>query len=262
MSNAAVSRIERLLADAAGSLNPASLWLVATCIPDDKAQMSFDPGSSSHFQNWLRHEASDWPAPLKVGDHRREPSCNDSLVFAPSPEGHAGPAHHVELHPDGSSLIAVQVGNLIDTGTGQGAIWAIGEGSVAWLTVCFVRFAAGWAAQLAAQGSASVDLRLLSSAQREDQAPLQLWNIASGTNAPSSDTRPMIQPSVRSFDLTAGRTGEVAQIARSLLLPILAQFGQTDSRHIDANGTIVSANFVGHAPRIAAWAQAIGASFR
>lgn len=262
MTYAAEARVERLLADAAGSLNRANLWLAATCIPADEALASCDSGSLPRIQAWLRQEARNWPAPLKVGDHLCKPSRDDRLVFTPSPNGHRGPAHHVELHPEGSSLVAVQVGSLIEPGTGQGAIWAIGEGSVAWLTVCFVRLAAEWAAQAGARGSAFIDLRLLSSALPEDQPRLQLWNFANGTNAPCSDVRPMIQPTFRSFDLAAARTGEVAQIARSLLLPLLAQFGLDESRHIDAKGTMISANFVGHAPQIAVWARTIGASCR
>ena len=262
MSDSAASRIERTLMDTTGSLKPASLWLVATCVPDNKTPLNFDAESPSYYQNWLRQEVGNWPAPLKVGDHLREPPRDNGLVFSPPPEGSPGPAHYVELLPDGSSVIAVQVGNLKETGVGQGAIWAIGEGSVAWLTICFVRFAAAWASQAGAQGSATIDLRLLSSMPSEDQTMLQLWNFASGTNAPSSDVRLMTRPSLRSFELAAGCTGEVALIARSLLLPLLAQFGLADSRHIDANGVIVSTNFVGHAPQIVAWAQAIGASFR
>jgi len=262
MSDDTESRVERLLADATGTLKPASLWLVATCIPDEKALLNLDPGSSSRVQNWLCQEAGNWPAPLNVGEYFCESLHNDRLVFASPPEGGPGPAYHVELGSDGSSLTAVQVGNLKESGTGQGAIWAIGEGSIAWLTVCFVRLAAEWAAQAGVQGSAFIDLRLLSSVQTDDPPRLQMWNFANGTNGPCSDVRPMIHPSARSFDLAAGRKGEVTQIARSLLLPVLAEFGLVDSRHIDAHGTIISANFVGHAPQIATWAQAIGATFR
>ena len=261
MSKAAQSRIDRLLADAAGLLDPASLWLVATCVPEDKGRASFEPETSFQIQDWLRQEAGTWPAPLKVGDHLRYPLHDDRLVFAPSSNGGSLPADHVELHPDGCSLIAVQVGALKQSDAGDGSIWTIGEGSVAWLTVCFVRFAAAWAARTHAQGSATVELRLHFSAAEKDQAMLQLWNVASGTNAPSSDARPMTRPSLQSFELAMGQSGEAALVARSLLLPLLVQFGQNNSRHIEPQGTIISANFVGHAQQIAAWARAIDASF-
>lgn len=261
MNVAAASRIERLVADATGSLHPASLWLAATCIPDDCANLKLGLGNPSRIQSWLRQEAGNWPAPLKVGDQLRETSRDEALVFAPLSGSGTKPAHHVALYADGSSLFAVEIGALKDADTTPGSLWAIGEGSIAWLTVCFARCAAQWAIKAGARGSASIDLRFVSSAPSDDQVPLQLWSFAGGTNAPCGHVLLKSQPSQAAFDIADGRTGQVVHIARLLLLPLLAQFGLVGSRHIDGTGTLISTNFVGHAPRIEAWAREIGVSF-
>ena len=255
-------RIERLLEEATGSLDPASLWLIGTCVPERQAALTFDPAAAAEAQNWVRKEAGSWPAPLKIGDSLAECRPRDRLIFSPASEWSAGPAHYVELHADGACLIAVQIGNLRDAPEARGKLWAIGEGAIAWISVSLVRFVAAWAAQANILGPACVDLRLFSSAAPEDQADLQLWNFAGGANAPAGEARAMIGPSREAIDIATCLTGTVTLVARSLLLPVLVQLGQDESRHIDAAGIITSGNFVGHAPSIIAWARRIRVSFR
>lgn len=254
-------RIARLIAVATGSLNSASPWLVATCIPEQKAALLFDSEMAARVQAWTQGEVANWPAPIKVGEHLAQ-AGREKLAFTPKNCGRIASEHYCELHADGASLIAVQIGKRREATESQDAVWAIGEGAIAWLSVTLARFAAEWASQAKVLGQASFDLRIFSSAAPEDQQAVQLWNFASGTDAPASDALQMTRPSQRVVDLRACLSTEVTLIARSLLLPVLAQFGHDESRHIDATGTITSANFAGHAPLISAWARVFGVAHR
>ena len=255
-------RVTWLVDAATGSLNPASLWLVLTSVPEGKAAVKIDRQTAPRLQDWLRSAASTWPAPLKIGESQSEPPTDDRLVFSSVPNGGAIPGHYCELHADGACLAAVQIGTLKNAIDTPGKLWTIGEGSLAWLSICLTRLAAEWALQGDVVGPASLDFRLLSSAPQEDRSDLQLWSFASGTNRPASAPRQMTQPSRRLVDLGSCLSADVSLIARALLLPLLIQFGQRESRHIDGTGTLRSDNFVGHAHLINVWAATIGVACR
>jgi hypothetical protein len=177
-------------------------------------------------------------------------------------ENEGKPGHYCALYADGSSLLAVQIGVLREATESRDAVWSIGEGAVAWLSVAFVRLAAAWAAEAGVIGDGACDLRLLSAASPKDQIDIQLWNSAGGADAPASDMRQMTKPSKGVINLRSGLSAQAASTARTLLVPLLNQFGQGESRHIDGGGVVICANFAGHAPAIAAWARAIGIACR
>jgi hypothetical protein len=262
MTKVGESRAERLVEGAASSLDSANLWFVLTAIPERVAVKSIDSESSVRVREWLRSEASTWPAPLKVGEGTCELRPGAQLVFFSKLNAGPLPKHYCELHADGASLIAIQIGNQRDAVGPPGMVWAIGEGALAWLSVCLLRLAAAWADREGVPGAAAMDLRILCTAAPKSQVGLQIWNFAQGDNAPASEVRNAALPVQQRVDLIGCLSSEATLIARSLLLPLLKQFGLDDSRHIDAAGIIASGNFTGHAQSIAAWAKAIGADCR